>query len=89
MDGIISDTHQTLILQRWKPKPGRTRDAFGLSRIQNPLGTLGTAKNMRRIISILFITMIAFPGVSYAHDFPQVVVGKYLKAVRSNNYDEA
>ena len=44
---------------------------------------------MRRIISILFIVMIAFTGVSYAQDSPKVVVEKYLKAVRNNNYDEA
>ena len=44
---------------------------------------------MRTIISILFITMIAFTGVSYAQDSPKVVVEKYLKAVRNNNYDEA
>ncbi len=44
---------------------------------------------MRTIISILFITMIAFTGISYAQDSPKVVVEKYLKAVRNNNYDEA
>ena len=45
---------------------------------------------MRKIIAILFITIItAFTGVSYAQDTPKVVVEKYLKAVRSNNYDEA
>ncbi|MBI2472872.1 MAG: hypothetical protein HYV59_16785 [Planctomycetes bacterium] len=44
---------------------------------------------MRTIISILFITMIAFTGISHAQDSPKVVVEKYLKAVRNNNYDEA
>ncbi|MDO8141115.1 MAG: hypothetical protein Q6358_06405 [Candidatus Brocadiales bacterium] len=44
---------------------------------------------MRTIISILFITMIAFTGISYAQDSPKVVVEKYLKAVRNNNYEEA
>ena len=44
---------------------------------------------MRRVIVILFVIVIAFAGVSYAHDSPKVVVEKYLKAVRNNNYDEA
>ena len=44
---------------------------------------------MRTIISMLFITMIAFTGVSYAQDSPKVVVEKYLKAIRNNNYDDA
>ena len=44
---------------------------------------------MRTIISILFITIIAFTGISYAQDSPKLVVEKYLKAVRNNNYDEA
>ena len=44
---------------------------------------------MRRIIAVFFITMIAFTGACYAQDSPKVVVEKYLKAVRNNNYDEA
>jgi len=44
---------------------------------------------MRKIILILFVTMIAITGVSYAKDSPKVVVEKYLEAVRNNNYDEA
>ncbi len=46
-------------------------------------------RNVRIIISILFITMIGFTGVSYAKDSPRVVVEKYLDAVRNNNYDKA
>lgn len=44
---------------------------------------------MRKIISILFIAIIAFSGVSHAQDSPEVVVEKYLDAVRNNNYDTA
>lgn len=44
---------------------------------------------MRRIIAIVFIAVIVFAGTCSAHDSPKVVVEKYLKAVRSNNYDEA
>ena len=44
---------------------------------------------MRKIIAIFFITMIAITGACYAQDAPKVVVEKYLKAVRNNNYDEA
>ncbi|MGQ3683416.1 MAG: hypothetical protein ACUBOA_00065 [Candidatus Loosdrechtia sp.] len=44
---------------------------------------------MRKLISILFITMTAFTGVSHAHDSPVTVVEKYLDAVRNNEYDKA
>lgn len=44
---------------------------------------------MKNIITILFITIIAFSGVSHAQDSPKVVVEKYLEAVRNNNYDTA
>lgn len=44
---------------------------------------------MRIIYVFLFVVIIAFPGISYAKDSPDVVVGKYLEAVRSNNYDKA
>ena len=44
---------------------------------------------MRKIIPILFITMIVLTGVCYAKDSPKVVIEKYLDAVRSNNYDSA
>lgn len=44
---------------------------------------------MRKIISVLFVVMVAFTGVSYAQDSPGVVVEKYLDAVRNNDYDRA
>ena len=46
---------------------------------------------MRKIISMLFIAIIVFIGVSYsyAQDSPKVVVEKYLEAVKNNNYDRA
>ena len=44
---------------------------------------------MRKIISILFITMIVLTGACYAKDSPKVVIEKYLDAVRNNNYDKA
>ncbi|UJS16215.1 MAG: hypothetical protein L3J17_09830 [Candidatus Jettenia sp.] len=44
---------------------------------------------MRKITSILFITIITFSGFSYAQDSPKAVVEKYLEAVRNNNYDTA
>lgn len=44
---------------------------------------------MRKIISILFITMIVLTGACYAKDSPKVVIEKYLDAVRNNDYDKA
>lgn len=44
---------------------------------------------MRKLISVLFVAMIVFSGVSYAQDSPRVVVEKYLNAVRNNDYDRA
>ena len=44
---------------------------------------------MRKIISILFISMIVLTGACYAKDATKVVIEKYLDAVRSNNYDSA
>jgi hypothetical protein len=50
---------------------------------------LSGGKNMRKFISILFIAMLVFTGVSHAQESPRVVVEKYLAAVRSNDYDRA
>ncbi|HHT9108895.1 MAG TPA: hypothetical protein ACFYD9_09630 [Candidatus Wunengus sp. YC64] len=44
---------------------------------------------MRKIISILFISIIVLTGACYAKDSPKVVIEKYLDAVRNNNYDKA
>ncbi|MCF6153702.1 MAG: hypothetical protein E3K36_00305 [Candidatus Brocadia sp.] len=44
---------------------------------------------MRKLISVLFVAMIVFSGVSYAQDAPRIVVEKYLHAVRNNDYDRA
>ncbi|NUO07848.1 MAG: hypothetical protein HUU08_04070 [Candidatus Brocadia sp.] len=44
---------------------------------------------MRKLMSVIFITMIVFTGASYAQDSPRVVVEKYLNAVRNNDYDMA
>ena len=44
---------------------------------------------MRKIISILFISIIALTGACYAKDSPKVVIEKYLDAVRNNDYDRA
>jgi hypothetical protein len=46
---------------------------------------------MKKLISILFITMTALTGVnlSHAQDSPRIVVEKYLDAVRNNEYDKA
>ena len=44
---------------------------------------------MRKIISILFISIIVLTGACYAKDSPKVVIEKYLDAVRNNDYDRA
>jgi len=44
---------------------------------------------MRKIILILFVAMLALTGTTYAEDTPKDVVGKYLEAVRNNQYDKA
>ena len=44
---------------------------------------------MRKIIPILFITMIVLTGACYAKDSPKVVIEKYFDAVRNNDYDSA
>lgn len=44
---------------------------------------------MRKFILTLFIAMVVFPGVGHAQDSPRVVVGKYLDAVRNNDYEGA
>lgn len=44
---------------------------------------------MRKLISVLFVAIIAFCRVSYAQDSPRVVVEKYLNAVRTNDYNKA
>ena len=44
---------------------------------------------MRKLISVLFVAIIAFCRVSYAQDSRRVVVEKYLNAVRTNDYNKA
>ncbi len=44
---------------------------------------------MRKLISVLFVAMIVFSGISYAQDAPRIVVEKYLNAVKNNDYDRA
>ena len=44
---------------------------------------------MRKIISILFISIIVLTGACYAKDSPKAVIEKYLDAVRNNDYDSA
>lgn len=44
---------------------------------------------MRKIIPILFISIIVLTGTCYAKDSPKVVIEKYLDAVRNSDYDKA
>lgn len=44
---------------------------------------------MKKILLTLFVVISVFSGVSHAQDSPQMVVKKYLDAVRSNDYDRA